>query len=176
MEYYKKINIEKYDVIVSKIKLYLESKELVDTVHTGFIPLHPSEVIRNCLELQFSLNSIGLKIKSIGIYRTTRNNQSPVHIDHTPYKSRLNIPIMNCQGSSTVFYEAEIEQVKQQNNFDIKYIRCVNAVEVDRVTVDQPTILRIDHPHQVIMDETRSPRICLTVGCDLDPMSMFATK
>lgn len=176
MEYYKKINIDKYGIIVSKIKLYLESKELVNTAHTGFIPLHPPEVIKSCSELQFSLDSVGLKIKSIGLYRTTRNSQSPVHIDHTPYKSRLNIPIMNCEYSSTVFYNAEIEQVKQQENFHLKYIQCVNAVEVDRVTVDQPTILRIDHPHQVVMDETRSPRICLTIGCDLDPMTVFATK
>lgn len=176
MEYYKKINIDKYDVIVSKIKLYLESKELVNTIHAGFVQLQISEVVRNCVELPVSLRTVGLKIKSIGIYHTTHNNQSPIHIDHTVYKSRLNIPIMNCEYSSTVFYNAEIEQINQQKNSDIKYIRCVNAVEVDRVTVDQPTILRIDHPHQVVMDESKSPRICLTIGCDLDPMTVFATK
>jgi len=83
---------------------------------------------------------------------------------------------MNCQYSSTVFYQAEIEQVKQQENFDLKYIQCINAVEVDRVTVDQPTILRIDHPHQVIMDEGKFPRICLTVGCYPDPVILFTKE
>ena len=176
MEYYKKINIDWYDDIVSKITTYLKSKGFIDNACTGFVPLDTAEVIANCPELEFSLSKIGLSIRSIGIYSTTPNSRAPIHIDHTIYKSRLNIPILNCQYSSTVFYTAEIEQVKQQRNNNLKYIQCINAVEVDRVTVDQPTILRIDHPHQVIMDETRSPRICLTVGCYPDPVILFTTK
>jgi hypothetical protein len=175
MEYYKKINISQYDVIVPRIQSYLENKDMINSAPAGFLPCNAKEIIEYCPQLYFSLIEVGLQIKTIGIYRTTLNSQAPIHIDHTPYKSRLNIPIMNCQYSSTVFYQADVEEVKQQKNDNLKYIQCVNAIEIDRVTVDQPTILRIDHPHQVIMDEDKFPRICLTVGCYPDPMTVFTT-
>ena len=91
MQYYKKINIDYYDIILEKITMYLESKGLIDNVCTGFISINYIEVIKNCPELQVSLDAIGLRIKSIGIYRTTRNSQAPIHIDHTIYLSLIHI-------------------------------------------------------------------------------------
>ena len=54
-----------------------------------------------------------------------------------------------------------------------KYIKCVNSTEIDRVTIDRPTILRINTPHRVEMSETYSPRICLTIRCNPDPVNLF---
>lgn len=173
MKLYQPINIDNCDVIVSKVKTYLEKKELIDTEYTGYIPLNKNELIASCPELVRSLSKVGLTIVGSAIYRTTNNNQSPVHIDHTIYKCRLNIPIINCEYSSTVFYNADIENTSVQPWDNTKYIKCINAVEIDRVTIDRPTILRINTPHRVEMDLNKSPRICLTIRCDPDPEILF---
>jgi hypothetical protein len=176
MKFYKKLDIDDYDTIVSKIQTYLVLKGLVDTSHTGYIPLKSVELIIACPELSQSLLKLGLTILSCAIYRTTNNNnQSPVHVDFATYSCRLNIPIMNCEYSSTVYYTGDKVDIKQQDYNEVKYIEYTNAIEIDRVTVDTATVLRIDYPHQVLTDETKTPRICLTIRCNPDPV-MLLTK
>jgi hypothetical protein len=173
MKLYQPINIDNYDVIVSKVKSYLEKKELINTEYAGYIPLDRDELINSCPELARSLFKFGLFIAGSAIYRTTNNTQSPVHIDYVTYECRVNIPIINCEYSSTVFYNADIENTLIQPWDDTKYIKCINAVEIDRVTIDRPIILRINTPHRVEMDTDKSPRICLTVRCNPDPVTLF---
>lgn len=176
MKLYQPINIDNYDIIVSKVKNYLEKKELINTEYAGYIPLNKNELISSCPELVRSLFKFGLFIVGFAIYRTTNNTQSPVHIDHVTYECRVNIPIMNCEYSSTVFYKADIENTLVQPWDDTKYIKCINAVEIDRVTIDRPIILRINTPHRVEMDSSKSPRICLTIRCSPDPVTLFTSE
>jgi hypothetical protein len=176
MKLYQFIVIDDYNIIVSKVKNYLEKKELINTEYAGYIPLNKNELINSCPELVRSLLKFDLFIDGAAIYRTTNNTQSPVHIDHVTYKCRVNIPIMNCEYSSTVFYNADIENTLVQPWDDTKYIKCINAVEIDRVTIDRPMILRINTPHRVEMDTSKSPRICLTIRCSPDPVMLFTKE
>ena len=169
MKLHQRIDIDNLDTIIPKIKTYLERKNLINTSEVGYILLSKNELILYCPELFRSFLKIGLSISSVAIYRTTKNGQSAVHIDNTPYQCRINIPIMNCEYSSTVFYTADDDEIQQQNYNKLTFMKCKNPVEIDRITIDSPTILRVNVPHQVIMDETRSPRICLTVRCEPDP-------
>ena len=176
MKLYQFIDIDNQDIIISKIKLYLESKGLINTTRAGYIPLNTGELISFCPELFNSFIKLGLTINGCAVYRTTNNTQSPVHIDNATCQCRVNIPIMNCEYSSTVYYNADIKDVRKQDYNEIKYIECTNAVEIDRVTINSTIILRINAPHQVIMDETKSPRICLTVRCNPDPVTLFTKE
>jgi hypothetical protein len=173
MKLYQSIDLDHCDIIISKVKDYLEKKELINTSYTGYILLDKNELVKSCPELARSLLKVGLTILGSAIYRTTNNTQSLVHIDNVTYECRVNIPIMNCEYSSTVFYNADIENTLVQPWSNIKYIKCINAVEIDRVTIDRPTILRINTPHRVEMDTNKSPRICLTIRCSPDPETLF---
>jgi hypothetical protein len=174
MQYYKKINIQYQETIIEKIKIFLYQKNYVETDTYGFTPLNFSEVVNYCPELFVSLLSHKLKIISVSLYKSLNNN-NPIHIDNVKnyYKCRINIPILNCQGTHTVFYKATPINLIDQGHNNISLIRCIDEVEVDRVTIDQPTIIRVDQPHKVIMDEQHSPRICLTVRCDPDPFVLL---
>jgi hypothetical protein len=172
MKLYQPIDLDNFDVIVSKVKNYLEKKELINGNDTGYIRLDRTELINSCPELARSLFKFGLNIIGSAIYRTTDNTQSPVHIDHVTYECRINIPIMNCEYSSTVYYTADIENTLSQPD-NTKYLKCMNAVEIDRITINRPTILRINTPHRVEMDQNKSPRICLTIRCNPDPVTLF---
>jgi hypothetical protein len=173
MKFYQQINIDNYDIIISKVKTYLEKKSLIDTMYAGYIPLDTNELIGNCPELVRSLFKMGLTINGAAIYRTTDNSQSPVHIDHVTYQCRINIPIIGCEQSSTVYYNADIDNTLEQPWNKTKYVKCINAVEIARVTVDRPTILRVNAPHRVEMNKFNSLRICLTIRCTPDPVTLF---
>lgn len=172
MKLYQTIDLDNCDLIIHKVKHYLENKGYIDTTNAGYIPLDVPELVRYCPMLLTSLFKIGLTINGAAIYRTTNNTQSPVHIDYATYECRVNIPIMNCEYSSTVYYNADIENTLSQLD-NTKYIKCINAVEIDRVTITSPTIIRINAPHRVEMDESKSPRICLTIRCNPDPVVLF---
>lgn len=177
MQYYKKINIQNQETIIEKIKFFLHQKNHIESNISGFIPLNFTEVINHCPELFVSLLNKKLKIISVSLYKTI-NNSNPVHIDNVKnyYKCRINIPILNCLGTHTVFYKATPISLVDQGHNNVSLIRCIDEVEVDRVTIDQPTIIRVDQPHKVIMDEQHSPRICLTVRCDPDPFILLNTE
>ena len=178
MKYYKKINIQNQEIIIEKIKSFLYQKNYIELDLAGFIPLNFSEVIDHCPELINSFLNKKLKITAVSLYKTFNNVTTPVHIDNVKnyYKCRINIPILNCEGTHTVFYKATPINLVDQGHSNISLIRCTNEVEVDRVTIDQPTIIRVDQPHRVIMDEQRSPRIALTVRCDPDPFVLLDTE
>jgi hypothetical protein len=173
MKLYQQIDLDNYDIIVSKVSAYLERKSLIDTTYTGYIPLDKNELVSNCPELVRSLFIMGLKIIGAAIYRTTNNSQSPIHIDYVTYQCRINIPIIGCEQSNTVYYIADIDNTLNQPWDETKYVKCINAVEIDRVTVNRPTILRVNAPHRVEMNESNSLRICLTIRCDPDPVTLF---
>lgn len=174
MKLYHKFDIADFDTIVEKLKSYLVSEGLVENSKNGYIPLDLVEVKTICPELISVLKDMNFIVLGVAIYKTSAEEiLPPVHIDNVPnnaYSSRVNIPIMNCETSSTVFYDADILEARTQDEH-IKYIQCVNEVEIDRVTIDKPTILVINKPHQVLMDLTRSPRICLTVRVYPDPIT-----
>ena len=169
MKLHQRIDIDNLDTIIPKIKTYLERKNLIKTSYVGYILLNKTDIILYCPELFQSFLKLGLSISTVAIYRTTNNTQSEVHIDNTPYQCRINIPIMNCENTSTVFYTATNDEMEEQDYNNLTFVKCKDPVEIDRVTIDRPTILRVNAPHRVIMDETRSPRICLTVRCEPDP-------
>jgi hypothetical protein len=172
MNLYQKIDIDNLDIIIDKIKSYLDREQLIDTYLVGYIPLKLLDMLSCCPELVKSLGKLGFTIRSFAIYRTVPETNTPIHIDNTiEYTSRINIPILNCDTSSTVFYDADVLELRDQHSLNIKYIQCINAVEIDRVTIDKATILRINKPHQVLMDINRSPRICLTISVLPDPIT-----
>jgi len=174
MVYYKKISILNEKIIREKLNLFLDKNNYIQSQDYGFIPLNLLDVVKFCPELIFSLLNKGLKIKAISIYKTFNNN-TIVHIDDVKnlYKSRLNIPILNCENTHTIFYDAVPMPPVEQKHKNLKLIPCFNEIEVDRVTIDQPTIIRVDQPHRVLMDEKYFPRICLTVKCDPDPIILL---
>lgn len=83
-----------------------------------------------------------------------------------PIKTRINIPIFNCEKSRTIWWKPHKEKEPQQKMF-----RTYLPEECDKiaeVTLDKATLLRVDIPHQVINDGWRMPRMAATITTDQD--------
>lgn len=170
--FYKKFNINELDIIISKTLEFLKNDtEILVNNFRGFYPLDNQKFLDFCPEIQKSLTESGFNPVRFNLYKTIKNGDSQVHIDTTAYNCRINIPILNCEDTHTVFYEAEpLKQVVQENKLPFILCNQETAIEVERFTLDSPTVLRTDVPHKVIMNDNKTPRISLTIRCIPDPV------
>lgn len=174
MIYYKQFHLDSFDSIKSKSQKYFETWT---SLPVGFTLLNKEQFLCICPEIESDLKKYDIEIKNIGVYITYTQEQSKVHIDYINPKwnqCRLNIPILNTEGSTTEFFTGgNYEEIVQKNG--LSYLESVDdsAIKVDEVEVTKPTILRIQAPHRVNTNVSTVPRICLTVFTSKDMVSFL---
>jgi hypothetical protein len=107
-----------------------------------------------------------------------RGDTSTLHVDHETganvgVKARLNIPILNCEGSYTEFFKFPEEVYNQHEVNAGKTLYWSNEIRntqkpVTVVELIQPTILRTSEPHTVRCSHCKFPRISLTISFEDD--------
>lgn len=104
----------------------------------------------------------------------SHNASENVHIDYMDgVKARLQLPIMNVEGSLTKFFSAPASAkklVRVPNNAPYWAITPGAETFETEVCIDRPTIIRTDQAHSVKANAARLPRITLTVRLDKDPV------
>ena len=182
MIYYKKICIDNLEIIQSKVLEFIKLQPNIyfRRSNTSYNHLVVSELLQCCPELVSSFAKFDLKIVFAAAHCMWKNNQVAVHIDRVPWEARINVPILNTNGSSTVFYtnaqyKEDIHVMSNGRKYDVYTITSKDYVEIDRVEVDQPTVLRVREAHKVIINEAFAPRIAITLGFDKDPIYMLDT-
>ena len=86
---------------------------------------------------------------------TTADYNFPIHVDSLNWETRcygLNIPLINCEDTYTVFYDAEIEtglefEVSNPINSSRLIKKDTIAREIDRFCANQPAWVNIRIPH-----------------------------
>lgn len=107
-----------------------------------------------------------------------KRSQSHLHVDHVfnqrGHQARLNLPLLNCENSQTVFYDVRGEPPMLTTPGDQTTIWDWKGKyeALDRVVLNQPTILRVRSPHAVF-SFTSEPRIAITINLEVDPASFL---
>ena len=171
MLYFKEIDIDFYNEIVEKsIEYVLTQPFLTDKKQNSFFKLDLQSYFKHCPEALVSFTNLGLTPTMVAVYYTVEDSDSPIHIDYPVPDSRINIPLLNCDSSATVFYESPVTQrVAQENGLNLYLCDPATAVEVARITIKKATVIRVNKPHKVHMFKEGIPRICLTVRFEQDP-------
>jgi hypothetical protein len=172
MIYWKHIDIGDYHAYASSMMQYIDSKINLDTCKF-WNPLLKGDAIMCMPELVKGLSAYG-EIKEMAVLVLRPDLQSTLHIDHTAglnngVKARINLPILNCEGSVTSFYNLQPEHEKNHktNAGGTKYWPLeyrLLLTPVSSVELISPTILRISEPHTVFCNTNKYPRITLTVS------------
>lgn len=102
-----------------------------------------------------------------------------IHTDTEPGRqnlARVNIPILNCEGTETRFYSPikwEPIVKKLGNGVKYTYHSPENCKFESSVSVVQPTVLRVKELHNVVVHKPVYPRITLTCALDPDPVYLL---
>lgn len=121
-------------------------------------------------EIKTAFNEIGLNPVFGALLAMHRQEESSPHYDTVTPQVRINLPLLNCDGSSTEFYEDRDTKVfLNPHNPSVAYIAEDPSVltKIDEVEVNYATILRVSALHRVILGPN-VPRFTLTVGFDYD--------
>jgi hypothetical protein len=174
MLYFRKIEIDSYQEIVDGALTYLKTAapDIYNrTYDTTYYPLNLEKLLEYCPELETAFDRYSLKCNLAVAYVMYTNSHSTIHVDNFYHSARINIPLVNCIGTRTLFFSggeyADVHNpLTLTNAKKIKShtdLRLVNNVEIDTATV-----VRVNEPHSVIMTKY-APRITLSLGFDKDP-------
>lgn len=182
MKYWKKIKLKNLDIIQQKANLFIEKER--DKIGDHFLELQNmvpvflfdhTEFREQCPEIDEAFEELGFKIKFIIAYIMLSDYEGAIHIDSGADRARVNIPIANCEGSTTSFY-SNVKFEQEIFNNGAVYYKVVNTdykVESE-VTVDEPTVLRISKPHGIkLAAGIPTPRVTFSVGLDPDPVILL---
>jgi hypothetical protein len=168
MEYYKKIDFKNYDAITSKTLSYLETKthHMDRSKYIGpYIPIDVRGYLEHVPELPEALAEYGLFVETISVYLMWKPGDVKPHIDYTGNKARINLPILNCEGTYTKFYNNLITK-RMKLNTGATYTVNKNPHPncVDQIEMTQAAIVRVSAGHSVEMIAENYPRITLTIS------------
>jgi len=154
---------------IEVLKMIKEQVGSFDNLHSQFRLLGSTEHIKkNCPSLVEALTNLGLidMFWTVGIIVVHKDWKFEIHVDTVnPARNSvgLNIPVMNCAGSDTVFYDVkEIQYERYPSNYLIgSEAACIavpcsdeGAVEIDRCSANAPHWLNVAAPHKPICDHT----------------------
>lgn len=173
MEYFwKRIELENLEVIRKKTLdfLHKETNHLDRSSFKGpFVNLKQYRFLERIPEIGDSFRKLGLFPDDASIYVTYLNRDSVPHKDYTDSIGRVNIPILNYEGSFTTFYaNVKAQRLVLPTGAPFYMTSNKDYYEVDRMPFDFPAIVRISEGHNIIMDETRAPRVTLTISTTPD--------
>ncbi len=177
MQYYKKIEIEHLSEIISKCLSYVKKQTEIYLQYPlgAYRNLDFQELIKHCPELLTAFNKYNIQPVYAAAFVTYSNSSVHIHIDAGSDLARINIPLQNCKNTFTEFYTGGKLEPYYNPITGISATKLVGPglTLVDKVEIDQATVIRVKEPHSVHMDEQHRPRVTLTIGFDRDPVFLL---
>ena len=178
MQYYKSIEMNDFDLIKQTTLQYAIEKNHIEKF--GFRFINWAEYVLSCPQIltAFSMYNL-IPIQGFFIIAYTLRD-APLHIDYTSNTRpmcRINVPILNCEGSLTEFYSGgKYVPHTTNNNGEFSFLKIEDfssAIKVAEVEILKPTVLRIQEPHRVVPNLNTLPRITLSLMMNKDPVFLL---
>jgi len=140
------------------------------------MPLHQFGILEAVPEIKEACSILGLNPKFVAVHNINKQTDSAPHYDSVQPWVRINIPLLNCEDSETIFYQ-DYDKSRiflNPHNATTAYIMEDESVltKIDSVVLDCPTILRVSALHGVRIG-TGSPRMSLTLGFDYPALDLL---
>jgi hypothetical protein len=164
---YKKINVP--DQIKIQHELLAVSKFIIEDIDNLTPEFHyvSRDKIDDMIPVtKIFLDQLGIldRWKYLALITGNRGSTLPIHVDGTDWIHRsygLNIPVLNCEDSFTVFYNAEFDApFFDSTDPRASALSCKQdtAIEIDRVESSNPAWVNILIPHRPVINHLM-PRI-----------------
>jgi hypothetical protein len=164
MKYFKYIDVPGWEVLSDKMRQYLLDRGY--TNHQPSYDLFDRDVFYHIPELRSVFKNINLTVVNAGLFYLPPNSRSTIHKDDVPSGfCRINLPILNCEGSVTRFYQAPdsaVKKIQQDNRHPYYYVEPTDCNLISSVEIIRPTVLDVSEIHEVI-NFNNVPRIAATI-------------
>ena len=179
MAIYKFIELENLEVIQKKLYNFMVSNTDVLDSKTSWTPADIVDIISEVPELEASLKKFtDLPLEKFAFVHR-RPGSDEVHID-TQFGTRLLLPILNCQGSYTRFYDLNGNSITKEvapSGFTYDKVGTdFPLIEIDRLELTKPVFFNTEGiPHGVVTpQETRGSRISCVCTFNGDASHLLA--
>jgi len=180
MKYYKKIDIDFYDEIVEDTLKYLKEQKpniYNKTIEAAYYVLDLTEFKQYCPKLDLGFARYDLICNFAVAFVMHKTSDVRLHIDkYTTGRARINIPILNTLNTFTRFFAGgEFTEITNPltNITALRLTDPKGLQYVDKVEIDQTTVIRVNEPHDILKINKEIPRITLTLGFDKDPVFLL---
>jgi len=174
MNYYKKLDLD-HNILTAQTLSYVCSKtDVLSVADTNFwIFGNTAEILSAVPEMtNIFEKKLGLTIDLISFIRLNKPC-SPIHIDTDIVASRINFPVLNCTDTETRFFKlipskwlnrtpTPFKEYQKNGLYSLNF-RSNQCEQVDSVALNAITVLRVNQPHQVVLNHTTYPRISCTI-------------
>lgn len=166
------------EVSSSVLKWTLENTDFcTNKKYRGWTSIRTQKLLEEVPEINELFEVAGFKITNISFFLRNNCLTSPPHSHVGDDLARINIPILNCKGTFTKFYEStEIEElVYNAQGSPLTQLPSFNNVkEIASCEINVPTVLSVKTLHSVIIPPgTVFPRIMISVKVDPDPIYLL---
>jgi hypothetical protein len=182
MIYFKEIELDNYDLILDQCRTYIKSNSKIynrELVKASAYGISVDGLLQACPELESSFLKYGLRIVTAGAYVMYKPEHTSLHIDLYRTKSRINLPIFNCEGTYLNFYSNAKTILVTNPESGYKNLHVTNPDECvleASLELKKATVVLISEPHKVILPaDNITPRITLTLGFDKDPIYLLGS-
>jgi hypothetical protein len=179
MQYYKELDVDNYDSIISNTLNFIKEKTNLLEIPTtnNWHNISFNEYIKYVPELKTAfLKYDGLVPTRVHLYVVYYNTTHHLHKDNDSLSARINFPILNCKNTLTNFYKNVVFKKITNPNNNITYHIATNTDYefMDGVEIKKATLIRVQEAHCVVVPHNFiAPRITMTVGFDRDPVFLF---
>lgn len=172
MKYWKRVALDGFEQLKPKLLSYVF--ESVDVERCQFWNQLDVQALP---ELQSMIQrTLDVQILAVAAL-VLRQRTSNLHIDHTRgqfgHKARLNLPLLNCEKSQTVFYDVgDTPHWKVSQGDGTKVWRWGSYPRLTSFTLTDPTVIRVSAVHG-LHSFTTEPRIALTLNLEKDAVTLL---
>lgn len=178
MEYHKQIDLPGWELVCKQVLEYTEKNTNFIKKDVFWNEMNPPEhteifnVVKDLFKSQ-NLNLVRMALLVIPLDFILPHQDNPSETCSWPFV-RINLPILNCENTKTVFYTAtKWEPVTVTQPTVYAYHKIENLKIADSVEVIRPTALRTQEIHNVISFNKNKPRVTLTCYFDPDPVHLL---
>lgn len=179
MRYFRKLDIDNFREIKASCHEVFAGKNL-----WGFELLDSElwyELQRTCPQIMTCWQQWNIEPVWAITVTTHVNADMQIHCDYQSKQKhlcRINIPILNCEHSITEYYQGGIFKHQRGQSHETGYLNLVDpedpsCVKVTEFCLDRPTVIRVQEPHTVRINEQYSPRIALSLVMNRDPVFLL---
>lgn len=175
MKYHAYIEIDNFEVITKKTLEFIVEHNNVNRI--GFYWLPWDEYVIYCPEIMTAFSRYNINPVAAATITTASLGDSRIHVDAVLQQCRINLPILNCEGSKTEFYSGGEYNTLYTAGSNIPYHVIkkddTSAIKVDEVEITKPTVVRVLAPHYVRTNVNTVPRISMSIQFDVDPVFLL---